>query len=418
MIYINDDYYGDDYFLARYQEFARHDVLSRCKGKRIALCSSDPAYLLALCLYLKKTGGSLYPIHADMPRLAAKRMAVKAKCHYLLINTVAHCLPLGNDIPETEAVLVQTSSGTTGEPKVICRSWRSIDQELDSYISTFTAPNSMTPIIACPITHSYGLIAGVMVALKRRQIPLIINQLNPKYLIKVLQQTPNHLLYSSPALLQSIATLYPQSKQLHAVMTSGTLLPKACFEALQYRAEHIFQQYGCSEVGCIAINPNTETNNSVGYVLPHLHVQAGRCHQQPEEITVTVNGEVIHTRDLGYFDEQLRLHFVARADDLINVAGLNVYPKDVEDAVSELPAITDAVVFKRQDALAGDRVCLQFVADENLSPSLIRRWCSTRLAAFQLPVDIQQVEQIDKFPNGKVDRLALAKTEPAIPAIG
>ncbi|PSW11051.1 acyl-CoA synthase [Photobacterium sanctipauli] len=418
MIYVNDAYFGEAFFAERFQAFSRHEVLANCKGKRIALCSSNPAYILALCLYLKEHGGSFYPIHADMPRLAAKRLAVKAQCHALMIETEQQCYPLGRTESDTEAVLVQTSSGTTGDPKVICRPWSSIEQELTSYTSAFTVPNSMTPVIACPVTHSYGLIAGVLVALKRGQIPLIINQLNPKYLIKVLQQTPNHLLYSSPALLQSVASLYPASQRLHAVMTSGTLLSKACFELLLSRAEHVFQQYGCSEVGCIAINSKTESAENLGAILPHLQVQAGGNAKEPEEVIVRVGEQTIFTRDLGYFDHQQHLCFVSRVDDTINVAGLNVYPKDVEDAVLELPSVSEAVVFKRKDSLAGEKVCLQFVADEALPPSRIRSWCQTRLAAYQLPVEVEQVAEIEKLPNGKVNRKALAETAVAIPALG
>ncbi|KMV29459.1 acyl-CoA synthase [Photobacterium swingsii] len=423
MIYVNDDYYGQHYFDDLYATFSDHPVLGQCQGKRIAVCCSDPAYWLALCLYVKAQGGSLYPIYAQTPRLAAKRLADRAQCHYLLIESGEHCMvltrqtidPSDNDV---QPVLVQTSSGTTGEPKVITRSWEMIEKELTSYVVTFTQPNTMTPLIACPITHSYGLIAGVLVALKRGLKPVIISNINPKYLIKKLLTTEKPLLYSSPTLIQSVVKLYPSTARIHAVMTSGTVIPQEWFMALKTKTDHVFQQYGCSEVGCIAVNADTQGADQLGYPLPHLIVEAGESRDTPAEIKITADGRSIHTHDLGYYNAQGVLCFVSRLDDTINVAGLHVYPKDVEDVVMELPEVSEAVIFKRHDSLAGDRVCLQFIASERLEPSRIRHWCSTRLASFQLPVDIEQVEHIEKLANGKISRKALAERGIAIPALG
>lgn len=45
--------------------------------------------------------------------------------------------------------------------------------------------------------------------------------------------------------------------------------------------------------------------------------------------------------------------FASRLDDTINVAGLNVYPQDIEDVVMAMPGIEDAVVIRRSDRYAG-----------------------------------------------------------------
>lgn len=418
MIYVNDDFFSHEFFERSNEAFRSHPELGSCAGKRFAVCTEDPAYLLAVCLYLKANGGSFYPIFAPTPRLAAKRLATRAQCHVLLFEQGQPAMSLQREGDDDVAVLVQTSSGTTGEPKVITRSWSSIDEEVESYVAKFKKPNKMTPLIACPITHSYGLIAGVFVALKRGQSPVIINNINPKFLLKKLMTTPDHLLYSSPALIHSVVQLYPKGQQLNAVMTSGTVLPKAWFEALREKAKHVFQQYGCSEAGCIAINSDTKAANHIGTPLGHLKVNAGIDTSRPGEIVVQKGDDIIFTKDLGYFDEQGQLIFVSRADDMINVSGLNVYPQDVENVVLEIAEISEAVVFKRSDPLSGERVCLQFVASDALEPSRIRKWCSTRLASYQLPVDIEQCTVIEKMANGKINRNVLSQSKISIPAIG
>lgn len=418
MIYVNDDYIDSAFFSQCFQIFSAHPQLKDCAGKRVAVCLQNPAQLLALCLYLKRYGGSFYPILATTPRLAAKRLADKANCHIVIFDIEQAGLTLKREDKDQQAVLVQTSSGTTGEPKVITRSWSSIDEEIESYVATFTAPQSMTPLIACPITHSYGLICGVLVALKRDLVPVIITNINPKYLLRKCLENSEHLLYSSPSLLHSLVQLYPKQEQLHAVMTSGTVLPQAWFEAIKVRSQYLFQQYGCSEAGCIAVCENPDYANQMGFPLPHLRVSAGSDVTSPQEIIVSKNKLDINTKDLGFFDVQGQLCFVSRSDDMINVSGLNVYPQDVENVVMELAEITDAVVFKRADELSGERVCLQFVADTMIEPSRIRQWCGTRLANHQLPVDIEQREIIEKAANGKINRKALSQSSVSIAAIG
>ncbi|MFL7010759.1 AMP-binding protein [Enterovibrio norvegicus] len=418
MIFVNDAFYGHEYFCDAYEAFKADPILGDCAGKRFAICSEDPAYVLSVCLYLRQHGGSFYPIFAPTPRLAAKRLANRAECHFLLFDKHQPAMTLQNSTVDKDAVLVQTSSGTTGEPKVITRTWQSIAEEVESYVSFFSTPHTMTPLIACPITHSYGLIAGVLVALKRGLTPVIINNINPKYLLKTLLNTPNHLLYSSPALINSVVQLYPKDQRLHAVMTSGTVLPGAWFDALREKTKHVFQQYGCSEAGCIAINTNTLTANQIGQPLPHLQVFAGNDASCPDEIVITKGDVTIHTQDLGYIDDKGALYFVSRCDDMINVSGLNVYPQDIENVVLEIPDVTEAIVFKRPDPFSGERVCLQFIATNQLEPSRIRHWCGTRLASYQLPVDIEQCEEIEKMANGKINRKTLSQSTISIPALG
>jgi fatty-acyl-CoA synthase len=111
---------------------------------------------------------------------------------------------------------------------------------------------------------------------------------------------------------------------------------------------------------------------------------------------------------LGYFKEG-HLHFVSRLDDVINVAGLNVYPQDVEEVVLEIPTVTDAVVFAGKHGFDSEQVSLQFVSTTELSKQEVRQWCGERLARYQIPLSIIQVDFIPKLPNGKVSRRALSE---------
>lgn len=415
MLYVDDTLFGADYFDSCFARFAKDPVLESCRGKCFTVRVSDPAFWIALCLYIKSEGGSVFPLSSDTPLTAARRRAELSNSQYLLFGEGA------DDVLETvEAIaaehqalaapsLIQMSSGTTGQPKCIARSWASIDTEIASYVKHFAVADAMTPVVACPVNHSYGLICGVLVALRRGLAPIVIKNLNPKYVLRKLREVNAPLLYSSPSLLAAITMLSKPEEPIHAVMTSGTLLPNKWFENMRSKVRHVHQQYGCSEAGCIALGQDITAANELGELLPHVEVSTGKSASDPKEIIARLpGGMVIETRDLGYMTEG-RLHFVSRLDDMINVAGLNVYPSEVEEVVLQIPGVRDAVVFKRGHSFGNDQVCLYFVSETQLPHQAVREWCAQRLSAHQVPMSITQVPDIPKLPNGKVSRKALAQ---------
>ncbi|WP_077963419.1 AMP-binding protein [Ensifer adhaerens] len=409
MIRIDDRLYDEAYFNKRSAELAAEIGLRAQDTGRYAVCFSETVDWLALFFAIRQAGASVLPIHPGTPYQAARKLAIGAGCDRLFYNSLTAEVLETSELPSSEGTLLQMSSGTTGAPKCVARSWREIDAEIESYVATFREPEDMTPVIACPTTHSYGLICGILVALKRGQTPVIVNTANPKYLLKILRETERPLLYSSPAILHTLARLMPAGEQIHATMTSGTLLPDPWFADIRAKSRFMFQQYGCSESGCIAINPDVTSAGDMGFVLPHLIAATGSSAEDAGEIVVkNGDGSPIHTRDLGYLRADGMLVFVSRLDDMINVSGLNVYPKDVEDAVMAMPAVTDAVAFRKSDRFAGERVALLFSAETPVAPQAVREWCSRHLASHQLPMEILQIDAVPRQANGKISRRDVA----------
>ncbi|WP_082408286.1 AMP-binding enzyme [Verrucomicrobium spinosum] len=214
-------------------------------------------------------------------------------------------------------------------------------------------------------------------------------------------------------MITTLAMLVKEGEPLWAVMTSGTVLQKATFEKLAKKVRHLYQQYGCSEAGCLSLGTGLLAANDQGKPLPHIAIAAGTNAGEPADIVVTLpDGRTVETRDLGYFIGD-RLHFVSRIDEMINVAGFNVYPGEVEEVVLAMPGIRDAVVFKRSRGFGGEQVCLHFVSEETIPAEVVREFCAGRLATHQIPMNIARVEAIPRLPNGKISRKALAEAPPA-----
>ena len=412
MIKIGDQFYDQAHFDRRSTEVAA--LTGVLKSVRYAVCFADVAEWLTLFFAIRNTGASILPIHPSTPHAAAKKLAMRAGCERLFYNSFAGEVLTDSASNSSEGELLQMSSGTTGAPKLIARTWQNIDIEIASYVQTFTAPAEMTPIVACPTTHSYGLICGILVGLHRGVTPVVVDTTNPKHLLKVLRETERPLLYSSPAILHMLAQLLPAGERIHAAMTSGTLLPEPWFVRIREKCDNLFQQYGCSEAGCIAINPDLTAANDMGYLLPHVSAQTGTALEAAADIVIRkADGQPIHTRDLGYRRADGMLVFVSRMDDMINVAGLNVYPKDVEDAATAMPGISDAIAFRKNDRFAGERVALLFSAERPVSSGSLREWLSRHLASHQLPSEMIQITEIPRQANGKISRRDVAERHAA-----
>ncbi|MDV2686555.1 AMP-binding protein [Alkalihalophilus lindianensis] len=407
MIIVNDQYYSYDDLEDQFASFEQQQTLRECKKKRIAVCHDDAFILLALCLYIRKKGGSIVPLHATTPLEGAVRIAIKTDCHYLFYQQVQDPVILNRKAEEKRAVLVQLSSGTTGDPKCIERTWSSIEEELNNYNVRLNINMVTTSIVACPINHSYGLISGVLAAMKRGSTPVIITNLNPKYILKKLKEFPIHLLYAAPTLLYTLLMLLSRNDRFYAVMSSGTKMPEAWLKSLKEVSGRVLQQYGCSEAGCVSINANLDKPEEIGRPLSHISIESGGSKDEPREIILYTSEQIIHTKDMGYFDEQGNLHFVERMDDMINVAGLNVYPHEIENVIRSYKGICDVVVYKKVDPYALERVCANYISEEPIEPSLLRAWCKKKLAPYQVPIEWIQVEKIERMANGKVNRKQL-----------
>ncbi len=390
-------------------------VLTEPAAHRYGLHMQNAGAALSALLYLRAQNAGVFPIHPGIPPETTREMAQAAGCDVMLSDGLKQtALPQAGATPRG-GVLVQMSSGTTGTAKVITRTWAEIAAEVESYAVFFTASAAMTPVIACPVTHSYGLIAGVFVALHRGHVPVVLDSLNPKYILRRLRETDQPLLYTAPAMLHTLARLLPEDQRLHAANTSGTVLPEAWFQLIRARTIHLFQQYGCSEAGCVAINQDLQNPYDVGQPLPHAALTAGQ-NGTPDAVRITIAGQTIDTGDLGHLNDTGMLVFTARADDMINVAGLNVYPQDVEQAVMALPGVSDAVSFRIPDPRSGARAGLLYSG--TATEDAIRQACRSALADYQQPALIKHLPALPRQANGKISRSEISAqyAQEAVPA--
>jgi acyl-CoA synthetase (AMP-forming)/AMP-acid ligase II len=110
--------------------------------------------------------------------------------------------------------------------------------------------------------------------------------------------------------------------------------------------------------------------------------------------------------DLGHLDKDGRLFVDSREDDMIVSGGENVYPRAVENALSEHPDVADNAVIGVPDEDYGQRLAAFIVPqpDADLDTAALRDYLKDKVSRYEQPRDIEIVGEIPRNPAGKVLR--------------
>ena len=117
-----------------------------------------------------------------------------------------------------------------------------------------------------------------------------------------------------------------------------------------------------------------------------------------------------HTGDLGWLDADGYLYLVGRKGDMIIRGGENVYPLEVENVLTEHPAVADAVVVGVPDQRLGETVKAYVVPANGAAPpdqDALRAFARERLAGFKVPAVWEFTDSLPRNTNGKVLRAQL-----------
>ncbi len=126
--------------------------------------------------------------------------------------------------------------------------------------------------------------------------------------------------------------------------------------------------------------------------------------EQPEASDEALRGGWLHTGDVGSFDEDGYLTLHDRSKDLIISGGMNIYPREVEEALMTHPGVQAAAVVGRADPEWGESVVAFVVPTVGQEPSVedLDRTCIERIARFKRPKEYHVVEALPTNNYGKV----------------
>jgi len=124
--------------------------------------------------------------------------------------------------------------------------------------------------------------------------------------------------------------------------------------------------------------------------------------------------------DLGWLDDDGYLYIADRRDDLIITGGANVFPAEVEAALSEHPDVVDVAVVGVPDPEWGQRVHAVIEPRPAGAPATetLLAWCRERLAPYKVPKSFSIVDQLPRSEAGKIRRSELAHSPSMVAGAG
>jgi len=134
---------------------------------------------------------------------------------------------------------------------------------------------------------------------------------------------------------------------------------------------------------------------------------------RPEETAEVFIGDLLRTGDLGYMDEEGYTFLVDRAKDLIISGGFNIYPRTVEEAIYEHPAVQEAAVIGVPDEYYGEspKAVVVLKPEQTLEPERLKAFLRERLGKHEIPHSVEVRDSLPKTTIGKIDKKALAAQE-------
>jgi len=366
-----------------------------------------------------------------------------------LLSTPADGAPAAAD-PSSVAVLLYTG-GTTGVPKGAVLTHRNLVCNVLQSRSWFTQlkPGHDTAVAVIPFFHSYGMTSAMnfavstatrLVLIPRFQLDMVLKAI-AKYRPKVFPGVPT--IYT--AIINAPDVSRYDLRSIQACISGAAPLPvevQSRFESLT--GGRLCEGYGLTESSPVThANPISGTRKvgSIGIPFPDTdarivdletgtrtlaHGEVGELviagpqvmqeywHKPAETAQVLRNGW-LYTGDMARMDDDGYFYIVDRKKEMVITGGLNVFPREVEEALYTHPAVMEAAAIGVPDAYRGEVVKAfvvlkpgaQATADEIIGH------CRKLIAPFKVPKAVEFRTQLPKSLIGKILRRVLAEEERA-----
>jgi long-chain acyl-CoA synthetase len=335
------------------------------------------------------------------------------------------------------AALMYTG-GTTGRAKGVMLSHENLWLSGKVAEDTGHVPGIVRSLTSLPLSHAFGLLVtcvGLHATEPSRHV--LMRWFNPESWLELAQEHRSQIVAVVPSMLHLLLAQpleeYDLSELRYIASGAAPLAPEVVHElSRRLPGAEVREGYGLTETSALVstTRPGHGRPGAVGRAVPGMEIrilddddaevatgEVGEicCRsalvmrgywQAPEQTEETMRGGWLHTGDLGRMDEDGYLYVVDRKKDLIIRGGFNVFPRDVEEALLEHPAVTGACVLGKPDPLYGEEVVAFVTLASEVGGDLVE-FAKDRLGGYKYPREIHVVDALPLTPIGKADRKAL-----------
>ncbi|MEQ9449569.1 MAG: AMP-binding protein, partial [Rhodospirillaceae bacterium] len=139
-----------------------------------------------------------------------------------------------------------------------------------------------------------------------------------------------------------------------------------------------------------------------------------------EETAEAMRGGAFHTGDVGYIDEDGYVFIVDRIKDMINASGYKFYPRVVEEAIHEHPAVAEVVVIGVKDDYRGEapKAFIKPRDGHTVTEDDLRTFLKGKLSTIEMPEHYEFRDELPKTLIGKLSKKELKEEHASAGAKG
>lgn len=357
-------------------------------------------------------------------------------CLEELPRRVADCvrLPDIDRIDPSDLACITYTSGTTGRPKGVMLSHRSLATSAGTFAAIFESSAELRTAVAVPLFHNTGfvdclahaLVAGGQLDVYRRFDPLRIGRSLFDGAYNYFIGVPSMYGRMLDALAGSRVSEQPAWLAYGGAPMPDSLPPRI---AGVFSRARLVNVYGLSEATSITHylpwSAAAGRWNSIGFAAPgtvdrisasgELEVDSPTAMlgywQDREATAAKLRERWLRTGDLVQRDADGAVTVLGRIDDVINRGGEKVMPSEVESVLVSYPAVLDAGVVGLEDDDLGEIPVAAVVArlGATVDRADLDRFVAARLADFKRPVLISVISALPRNANGKLERAELRR---------
>ena len=343
------------------------------------------------------------------------------------------------DVDDDDLAAIVYTSGTTGRAKGAMLTHRNLSSNAQTLHATWGFRPSDVLLHALPLFHMHGLFVTTNVCLLNANKMILLSKFDAEGVVAAL---PRSTVFMGVPTYYTRLLARPEfgrnTCRNMRLFTSGSApLSNETFAAFQSRTGHtILERYGMTETGMNTSNPldGARLAGSVGLPLPGVSVRVVDDGDSPlpaETVgAIQVRGPNVfrgywrlpektreeftadgyfRTGDVGKFDAAGYLAIVGRSKDLIITGGYNVYPKEIERLIDQMPEVVESAVVGVPHPDFGEAVIAVVVtrpgatvAAEEIIDRLKRE-----IADYKVPKRVRFIDDLPRNAMGKVQKNVL-----------
>lgn len=362
------------------------------------------------------------------------------QCYGDVIAAASPAAPRPDASPDEAAMMIY-SSGTTGAPKGILLRHAALvgNARMTLQVLPLTAADRYMTIL--PLFSSFGHAFDFLQAGLVRASTVILEQFDESLAVDCIDRLKVTFLAGVPTMFarmfdpNNIAGRDVSSLRLMDV-GGGPVSPRLKQALKHDYGIEVVESYGLTEISPVASVQVPFADNplgSCGKPLPGIEVRVialdgtpaataepgelqFRCGTlmigywgQPEQTAAALADGWLRSGDIGKVDAGGNIHILDRTKDMIVSNGFNVYPKEVENVIAELPAVQSVAVVGVPHEISGE-VIRAFVVTKpgaEITEAAVLEHCTKNLAAFKRPQGVSFIAAMPLTGSGKIRRVQL-----------